>query len=311
MNVSVMTTTMTHKFKYPHIFKLLEQVEVSELENYGIFEKIGNVLRLEFTSLKDMEARQWICTFVSGDRQFKKFKKEFQEMIYHTFSKRDISIMIEWSTTVDKTTPRSVLLRVEKKKIYDRMFQRYTKIVAFAFGPSCVGCKDKSKLTYSMNCDCRLKGICLDCLSTNVQERNGHHRATCPKCFSRISIFKDTSNKHHSLGSLFQMEEAAYSEDEEEDEEDEEEEIEPRHKRFRSENSYGTPSMPIRSPNEVLGYSGESSQRNVARPEIFPSEVPGYSDESSQRNVAGTEIFPSEVLGYSDESSQRDRKSVV
>ena len=89
MNVSVMTTTMTHKFKYPKIFKLLEQVEVSEVENYGIFMKIGTVLRSQFSSLKDMEARQWICTFVSGDRQFKKFKKEFQEMIYHTFSKRD------------------------------------------------------------------------------------------------------------------------------------------------------------------------------------------------------------------------------
>ena len=43
MNVSVMTTTTPDKFKYLRIFKL-EQVQVSELENDGIFEKIANVL---------------------------------------------------------------------------------------------------------------------------------------------------------------------------------------------------------------------------------------------------------------------------
>ena len=39
MNVSVMTTTTPDKFKYPYFFKLLEQVEVSEVENDKIFEK--------------------------------------------------------------------------------------------------------------------------------------------------------------------------------------------------------------------------------------------------------------------------------
>ena len=152
--------TTAEKFKFPDIFLLLEQVEVSELKNDGSYKNVAAILRAKFPSLKDMEDLEWVIEIVSGNRRKRRFQDEFQQMIYQTFCEKDRSIMNEWKITKNKSTIRYAYVLGEKKKIYDRMHQRYKKIVAHAFGPVCAGCRDKSKFTFHINCECRLKGIC-------------------------------------------------------------------------------------------------------------------------------------------------------
>ena len=197
--------------------------EAQEIDNASetIYSSISSIIKSWFPNLFDLECYQYVIRIENGGRVFETFVDKLKEIILETFTTEDLQIVEEANEMVrfqrDKTE-RQTFLTKEKKKILDRVRQRYNRIITKTYGPKCCSCVAKRDFTYRVKCKCTTTGICIVCLKNNLLSHSGY--VECPNCYERLREFICTENKIHTLTSLFnfveELEEDIQDDDDEE-----------------------------------------------------------------------------------------------
>ena len=140
----------------------LDKLEKVDKSYESVISKISEIIRNWFRNLHDLEHYEWVIGIVNGDRVKQTFANKLKETILDTFPTEDREIIDEANESGryqrDKTE-RQIFLTKEKKKILDRVRQRYNRIIIKTYGPKCCSCVAKRDFTYRVKCKCTTTGI--------------------------------------------------------------------------------------------------------------------------------------------------------
>ena len=256
----------------------LDKLEKVDKSYESVISKISEIIRNWFPNLHDLEHYEWVIGIVNGDRVKQTFANKLKETILDTFPTEDREIIDEANESGryqrDKTE-RQIFLTKEKKKILDRVRQRYNRIIIKTYGPKCGGCKSKLTIKYHTDCAC-VTGICVECLGSTyeLEPDKAKFHVKCPVCMERIRHFTCVENKTHTLTSLFKIQEL--EDDEQDDEQDDD--IESFWKKRRTSVSPAS-SLPVSSSSSSL-------------PASFPSASSPYSSSSLSSSSSSSASLP-------------------